>query len=138
MDASQYKDYVLVLLFLKVISDKYAAASPIHRNSALPVIGVIWCSWPGWWRSTPLGSAGRSSIGITQAKALPLALATTVLWNRSCVVVLWSSATAGPSPSSGSDASHAPPGRRVNLRTEMGRAVLQQGLQRIGLAVEHP
>jgi type I restriction enzyme M protein len=25
MDASQYKDYVLVLLFLKYISDKYAA-----------------------------------------------------------------------------------------------------------------
>ncbi len=24
MDASQYKDYVLVLLFLKTISDKYA------------------------------------------------------------------------------------------------------------------
>ncbi len=26
MDASQYKDYVLVLLFLKYVSDKYAAA----------------------------------------------------------------------------------------------------------------
>ena len=28
MDASQYKDYVLVLLFLKYISDKYAGVPP--------------------------------------------------------------------------------------------------------------
>lgn len=27
MDASQYKDYVLVLLFIKYISDKYAGVS---------------------------------------------------------------------------------------------------------------
>ncbi|MCE2752659.1 MAG: type I restriction-modification system subunit M N-terminal domain-containing protein [Pirellula sp.] len=28
MDASQYKDYVLVLLFIKYVSDKYAGQSP--------------------------------------------------------------------------------------------------------------
>jgi type I restriction enzyme M protein len=28
MDASQYKDYVLVLLFVKYVSDKYAARKP--------------------------------------------------------------------------------------------------------------
>jgi type I restriction enzyme M protein len=28
MDASQYKDYVLVLLFIKYVSDKYAHDSP--------------------------------------------------------------------------------------------------------------
>jgi type I restriction enzyme M protein len=31
MDASQYKDYVLVLLFIKYVSDKYAG-SRLHRS----------------------------------------------------------------------------------------------------------
>ena len=31
MDASQYKDYVLVLLFIKYISDKYAGVVAHHR-----------------------------------------------------------------------------------------------------------
>ena len=37
MDASQYKDYVLVLLFLKYISDKYAGVpyAPITIPEAL-------------------------------------------------------------------------------------------------------
>ena len=30
MDASQYKDYVLVLLFIKYISDKYANQYPMR------------------------------------------------------------------------------------------------------------
>ena len=30
MDASQYKDYVLVLLFIKYVSDKYAGAAAPH------------------------------------------------------------------------------------------------------------
>jgi len=32
MDASQYKDYVLVLLFVKYISDKYADVPLIYSN----------------------------------------------------------------------------------------------------------
>src|SRR5271163_4727591 len=38
MDASQYKDYVLVLLFIKYVSDKYAGQpyAPIDRNSTAP------------------------------------------------------------------------------------------------------
>jgi hypothetical protein len=32
MDASQYKDYVLVLLFIKYVSDKYARARPLPRT----------------------------------------------------------------------------------------------------------
>ena len=30
MDASQYKDYVLVLLFVKYFSDKFAGQRPLH------------------------------------------------------------------------------------------------------------
>jgi type I restriction enzyme M protein len=33
MDASQYKDYVLVLLFVKYVSDKYAG----HKDALLEV-----------------------------------------------------------------------------------------------------
>jgi type I restriction enzyme M protein len=33
MDASQYKDYVLVLLFIKYISDKYARPAATPRTS---------------------------------------------------------------------------------------------------------
>jgi type I restriction enzyme M protein len=44
MDASQYKDYVLVLLFVKYVSDKYArqkdALLDVPRAAALPT----------WWR----------------------------------------------------------------------------------------
>ena len=36
MDASQYKDYVLVLLFIKYVSDKYAG-SPSPRSRSRPV-----------------------------------------------------------------------------------------------------
>jgi type I restriction enzyme M protein len=32
MDASQYKDYVLVLLFIKYVSDKYAGMSYPRRG----------------------------------------------------------------------------------------------------------
>jgi len=39
MDASQYKDYVLVLLFIKYVSDKYAAC-PMHR-SRFPKVPVL-------------------------------------------------------------------------------------------------
>ena len=40
MDASQYKDYVLVLLFVKYISDKYANQpyAPIIRSRRVPVL----------------------------------------------------------------------------------------------------
>jgi len=34
MDASQYEDYVLVLLFLKYISDRYAASITIPEGSS--------------------------------------------------------------------------------------------------------
>jgi len=33
MDASQYKDYVLVMLFIKYISDKYAGCPMPHYHS---------------------------------------------------------------------------------------------------------
>ena len=36
MDASQYKDYVLVLLFIKYISDKYAGQPFAHRAMHKP------------------------------------------------------------------------------------------------------
>jgi len=43
MDASQYKDYVLVMLFIKYVSDKYAGQptppSPSPKAQALPT----------WW-----------------------------------------------------------------------------------------
>ena len=32
MDASQYKDYVLVLLFIKYVSDKVAAQRPLRAG----------------------------------------------------------------------------------------------------------
>ena len=32
MDASQYKDYVLVLLFIKYVSDKYAGVLPLSPS----------------------------------------------------------------------------------------------------------
>ena len=36
MDASQYKDYVLVLLFLKYVSDKYAGLDPDDADIVIP------------------------------------------------------------------------------------------------------
>ncbi len=40
MDASQYKDYVLVLLFVKYVSDKYAGDPntliEVPKGSAIP------------------------------------------------------------------------------------------------------
>jgi hypothetical protein len=45
MDASQYKDYVLVLLFVKYISDKYAG-QPFARSRSRPAPAL-----PTWWRS---------------------------------------------------------------------------------------
>ena len=33
MDASQYKDYVLVLLFIKYVSDKYFGCRTRHHHS---------------------------------------------------------------------------------------------------------
>jgi len=35
MDASQYKDYVLVLLFVKYVSDKYAGQKDAHRSAKI-------------------------------------------------------------------------------------------------------
>lgn len=45
MDASQYKDYVLVLLFIKYISDKYADVkyAPITWRSAWGVVPRLPC-----------------------------------------------------------------------------------------------
>ena len=34
MDASQYKDYVLTLLFMKYVSDKYAGKPDAHHRRA--------------------------------------------------------------------------------------------------------
>jgi hypothetical protein len=36
MDASQYKDYVLFMLFIKYVTDKYAAAMTSPRRSSFP------------------------------------------------------------------------------------------------------
>jgi len=46
MDASQYKDYVLVLLFIKYVSDKYAG------QPYAPGQGPAWALVPslGWHR----------------------------------------------------------------------------------------
>jgi hypothetical protein len=62
MDASQYKDYVLVLLFVKYVSDKYAgqpdailevsAGGPMSRPS-----------WTGYRRRSP-GGSGSWRIGM--------------------------------------------------------------------------
>ena len=47
MDASQYKDYVLVLLFIKYISDKYAgvpyAPIEIPPGSSFAVVASFSC-----------------------------------------------------------------------------------------------
>ncbi len=42
MDASQYKDYVLVLLFLKYISDKYAGQPYANWPLLLPLSIAKW------------------------------------------------------------------------------------------------
>jgi hypothetical protein len=39
MDASQYKDYVLVLLFVKYVSDKYAGQK--GRTRHCPILGHV-------------------------------------------------------------------------------------------------
>jgi type I restriction enzyme M protein len=36
MDASQYKDYVLFMLFIKYISDKYAASDQFEAPVTIP------------------------------------------------------------------------------------------------------
>ena len=43
MDASQYKDYVLVLLFIKYVSDKYAG----QKDVLFTVPEGIRCCWAG-------------------------------------------------------------------------------------------
>jgi type I restriction enzyme M protein len=45
MDASQYKDYVLVMLFVKYVSDKYAGVSRMRR-SRFPGAPVSRTWWP--------------------------------------------------------------------------------------------
>ena len=42
MDASQYKDYVLVLLFIKYISDKYAGVTYARSPSLKVQVLKIW------------------------------------------------------------------------------------------------
>ena len=41
MDASQYKDYVMVLLFIKYVSDKYACIIVIDKENAHTRKGVF-------------------------------------------------------------------------------------------------
>ena len=41
MDASQYKDYVLVLLFIKYVSDKYACIIVIDKENAHTPKGIF-------------------------------------------------------------------------------------------------
>jgi type I restriction enzyme M protein len=43
MDASQYKDYVLVLLFIKYISDKYAGVPARRLDHAKRAIEPSFC-----------------------------------------------------------------------------------------------
>ena len=40
MDASQYKDYVLILLFVKYVSDKYAG-NPNNLHPKIPGSGCL-------------------------------------------------------------------------------------------------
>ena len=42
MDASQYKDYILTLLFVKYVSDK--AKSDINSLIGVPTGGCIWAN----------------------------------------------------------------------------------------------
>lgn len=51
MDASQYKDYVLTLLFVKYVSDK-AKADPIRKK-----ISVMGSNWPADGLSPDLAAA---------------------------------------------------------------------------------
>jgi type I restriction enzyme M protein len=57
MDASQYKDYVLVLLFVKYISDKYAGQpyAPITIPDGASFADMNWCIC--WNRPTTNGSS---------------------------------------------------------------------------------
>ena len=45
MDASQYKDYVLVLLFIKYVSDKYARVCLTRRSPSRTARAFL-----TWWR----------------------------------------------------------------------------------------
>ena len=60
MDASQYKDYVLVLLFIKYVSDKYAGQpyAPIVIPKGASFKDMIALNFPDpasppRWRATP-------------------------------------------------------------------------------------
>ncbi len=69
MDASKYKDYVLVLLFVKYVSDKYAGQKdallclPVDpqysMEEEIALIGCVRCngvrtSWEQRWEKMPL------------------------------------------------------------------------------------
>jgi type I restriction-modification system DNA methylase subunit len=60
MDASQYKDYVLILLFVKYVSDKYAG----DPNALIDVPGAA--ALPTWWRPR---AARRSATRSTRSSA---------------------------------------------------------------------
>ena len=53
MDASQYKDYVLVLLFVKYVSDKYAG------NNQTKAVQEWMDENPDWARKLEAGKLGR-------------------------------------------------------------------------------
>ena len=65
MDASQYKDYVLFMLFIKYISDKYAA----------PILIVLWtgivisCAYAFWklYQTSRTVNAGTPAISSPNA-----------------------------------------------------------------------
>src|SRR5213595_2145973 len=62
MDASQYKDYVLVLLFIKYISDKYAGVPYANRLSRRRVSWSISTTSAEIRRSQPTCRSGNRNV----------------------------------------------------------------------------
>lgn len=70
MDASQYKDYVLVLLFVKYISDKYAGQpyAPITIPSGASFADMVALKRPGQRLRKAKGERQRGSIKLGSGK----------------------------------------------------------------------
>jgi len=88
MDASQYKDYVLVLLFTKYVSDKYAgqpyAPITIPEGSSFKdmrdcATTLAWCTW---WTRSPIRHRPRLRpiFACTAFRAAAMSIRTTS-WN---------------------------------------------------------
>ena len=64
MDASQYKDYVLVLLFVKYVSDKYAG----QKDAAAKLAEKIQKGGSGVWGPVPMPA--NTQVNEAEAKQL--------------------------------------------------------------------